>query len=144
MHVISNDRALGQWRALLGLPCEIALGLTGRLFREQPGLLTLLVDFSGAACAKPGGPPVHVEASDLRMTLFEWVADHATLLADSTKWLDNPPPKDDPLLSPLEDDLDVIADAGQPYITPPKVGRNDPCPCAAARNTGNVAATESP
>ena len=82
MHVISSDRALAHWRALLGLPREIASGLTDRLFRERPGLLALLTALSGVASAKPGGPPVYVEASDPRMTLFEWVADHAALLAE--------------------------------------------------------------
>jgi hypothetical protein len=56
-----------------------------------------------------------------------------TDVADSTKWLDNPPPRAEPSLPPLDEDLHVIADSTTPYIAPPKVGRNDPCPCGSGK-----------
>jgi hypothetical protein len=56
-----------------------------------------------------------------------------TDVAAATKWLDNPPPKDDPPLPPLDDVLNVIAESDQPYIAPPKVGRNEPCPCGSGK-----------
>jgi len=54
-------------------------------------------------------------------------------VADATKWLDTPPPKDDPSSASLDEDLDIVADSAFPYIAPPKVGRNDPCPCGSGK-----------
>jgi hypothetical protein len=56
-----------------------------------------------------------------------------TDVAAATKWLDNPPPRDEPPLPPLDEDLHNIADSTTPYIAPPKVGRNDPCPCGSGK-----------
>lgn len=56
-----------------------------------------------------------------------------TDVAASTKWLDHPPRKDEPLLPPLDEDFNVISDSTTPYIAPPKVGRNDPCPCGSGK-----------
>jgi hypothetical protein len=56
-----------------------------------------------------------------------------TDVAAATKWLDNPPPKREPLLPPMAEDLNVIADSTTPYIAPAKVGRNEPCPCSSGK-----------
>jgi hypothetical protein len=53
-------------------------------------------------------------------------------VAAVTKWLNNPPAMDEPPPA-MEDDDDVIADSSQPYIAPPKIGRNDPCPCGSGK-----------
>ncbi len=55
-------------------------------------------------------------------------------VAAATKWLDTPPPaRSEPPLPPLDKDLNPIADFVQPYIAPPKVGRNEPCPCGSGK-----------
>lgn len=54
-----------------------------------------------------------------------------TDVAASTKWLDQPPRKHEPLLPPVDENLHLNADSTTPYIAPPKVGRNDPCPCGS-------------
>ncbi len=56
-----------------------------------------------------------------------------TDVAAATKWLDDPPPAEKPPLPRLDEDMNVIADSTQPYIAPPKVGRNDPCPCGSGK-----------
>lgn len=54
-------------------------------------------------------------------------------VAAATKWLDNPPPRDQAPLPLDDEELNLIADSAQPYIAPPKVGRNDPCPCSSGK-----------
>lgn len=54
-------------------------------------------------------------------------------VAAATKWLDNPPPRHEPPLPPLDEDLNLVADSRTPYIAPPKVGRNEPCPCGSGK-----------
>ena len=47
--------------------------------------------------------------------------------------LDSPPPENGPLLPPLDEEFNVIAESGQPFIAPPKMGRNDSCPCGSGK-----------
>ena len=60
--------------------------------------------------------------------------DHAQIddVAMATKWLDEPP-KDEPLRPLPEDSFERIADSSEPYIAPPKPGRNEPCPCGSGK-----------
>lgn len=73
-----------------------------------------------------------------RGSQWESFCDHhqpVTDVAAATKWLDNPPPKIEPQLPALGEDLHVIADSAQPYIAPPKTGRNEPCPCGSGKKS---------
>lgn len=56
-------------------------------------------------------------------------------VAAETQWLDNPPPPPKPsgLETPPPGFDENGYDAPRPYIAPPKVGRNDPCPCGSGR-----------
>jgi hypothetical protein len=56
-----------------------------------------------------------------------------TDVAAATKWLDEPPREREPLLPPLDEDVNVIADSTTPYLAPPKTGRNEPCPCGSGK-----------
>ena len=56
-----------------------------------------------------------------------------TDVAATTKWLNHPPAMREPPSPPLDEDLNVIADSATPYLAPPKVGRNDPCPCGSGK-----------
>jgi hypothetical protein len=56
-----------------------------------------------------------------------------TDVAGVTRWLDDPPQLEEPGLPPLENDLEIPADSAQPYLAPPKVGRNEPCPCGSGK-----------
>jgi hypothetical protein len=63
-----------------------------------------------------------------------------TDVAEKTSWFSN---EDDEFMDDLVDDLDDSAifsepppyhsEVGKPYIAPPKVGRNDPCPCGSGK-----------
>jgi hypothetical protein len=53
-------------------------------------------------------------------------------VANATSWLDDPPPEDEPPL-PRAEDVKVIADSVAPYLAPPKVGRNELCPCGSGK-----------
>ncbi|HEY2082740.1 MAG TPA: DUF1186 domain-containing protein [Verrucomicrobiae bacterium] len=53
-------------------------------------------------------------------------------VAAATEWLDEPPPPLGPLPSE-EDDFDLPAEPLMPYIAPPKIGRNQPCPCGSGK-----------
>ena len=55
-----------------------------------------------------------------------------TDVGEATKWLDEPPLPESPLLPGLDEDS-VFAHSDRPYIAPPKVGRNDPCPCGSGK-----------
>jgi hypothetical protein len=48
-----------------------------------------------------------------------------------TKWLDEAPEKPDPL--PTLPEGRVVAEGFTPFLAPPKVGRNDPCPCGSGK-----------
>ena len=69
----------------------------------------------------------------------EFCHDHqpVTDLATGTEWLDEPPRSDEPLPllgdDPLDEDEHIIAESSKPYIAPPKIGRNDPCPCGSGK-----------
>jgi hypothetical protein len=52
-------------------------------------------------------------------------------VAAVTKWLDEPFMEELPPL-PLDDE-NLVADGSQPYIAPPRVGRNDLCPCGSGK-----------
>lgn len=54
-------------------------------------------------------------------------------VAAATKWLDHPPAMREPPLPLADENWNVIADSVQPYLAPPKVGRNDPCPCGSGK-----------
>ena len=54
-----------------------------------------------------------------------------TDVAAATKWLDDPPREDAP--PPALDEGNLIAESDQPYLAPPKVGRNEPCPCGSGK-----------
>jgi len=56
-----------------------------------------------------------------------------TDVASASEWLADSPPKDDPPSPLLDEDLDAVGELGQPYIAPPKVGRNEPCPCGSGK-----------
>jgi len=53
-----------------------------------------------------------------------------TDVAKATKWLDKPPEINLP--REVEEEGTILAPA-IPYIAPPKVGRNDPCPCGSGK-----------
>lgn len=52
-------------------------------------------------------------------------------VASRTQWLDEAPEKPEPL-PPLPEER-VVADSFATYLAPPKVGRNDPCPCRSGK-----------
>ncbi len=62
----------------------------------------------------------------------EFCARHAQIedVAAATKWLDNPP-EPEPPVTPEEERRFV--ESAQPYLAPPKVGRNEPCPCGSGK-----------
>ena len=88
-----------------------------------------------------------VQAGKIRNQWQAFCESHhrVTDVAASTKWLDNPPTEDEPTpeddLPPMyqppfplpKDDFNGIADSVQPYLAPPKVGRNDPCSCGSGK-----------
>ena len=65
--------------------------------------------------------------------------DHAGIddVAAETAWLDEPPKEeplpDEALLPPPKDSFGRIAGFAEPYIAPPKIGRNDPCSCGSGK-----------
>lgn len=56
-----------------------------------------------------------------------------TDVAAATSWLDVPLSESEPPSPSEDEDYNVIADSDQPYIAPPKVGRNDPCTCGSGK-----------
>lgn len=54
-------------------------------------------------------------------------------VASLTEWLDESPLADDDAELFPEDDDRVNGRPGQPYIAPPKIGRNAPCPCGSGK-----------
>jgi hypothetical protein len=53
-------------------------------------------------------------------------------VAAATLWLDEPPPPSFPE-EPLPEHPEIIADSTEPYVAPPKIGRNEPCPCDSGK-----------
>lgn len=51
-------------------------------------------------------------------------------VAAATRWLDEPPADGEPEGAT---EGTVVADSVRPYVAPPKVGRNDPCPCGSGK-----------
>ncbi|GEM_PF-2089889 len=82
MHIISNERGLEHWHALLGIPPLAMACLRNRLLRDQPRLVAVLLSLSNAAKAGPDGKFVLQKEGSPKLKSFAQRLETAAMVAE--------------------------------------------------------------